>query len=377
MWIEDLNLEGFRNYKEESLSLGSGVNILIGANGMGKTNLLEAVYVLAQGRTYRAKDADMIGWQAPFFRLRADFHMEDSDRTHKVTYYMDSGGKKDIKLNQVPYRRFGDMDRRIRTILFTPDDLAVVKGGPAKRRAFVDQDLEAFDGDFYRLQRAYSRILSQRNEVLKDMRACRARKDSLSPWTDQMVEVGSQIIGKRLAFLQRIVPQARRIHARMSGQNQGFDVRYQSLLGQVLHMDQASLQAHFMNVLGQAQEDEVRRGTSLYGPQRDDIVFYQGDVDLRRYGSQGQQRTAILAMKLAEIDLYRRHYGVSPILLLDDVFSELDPSRQEALVDMISHDHFQTIITGTNFDLTQRKWGNMSVFEVTGGEITPKPFLSA
>lgn len=376
MWIESLSLEGFRNYVSEKLDLIPGVNILIGANGMGKTNLLEGVYVLAHGRTYRGRDLDMIAWEASYMRLQARFHIEGSGRTHHLVYYYDRQGKKDIKLNKVPYKRLADLDRKPETVLFTPDDLAVVKGGPAKRRAFIDQDLEAFDPDYVRLRRDYGRVLGQRNELLKDIRSGRASRQSLRPWTEQMVEKGSQMILKRLYFLARIVPQARRIHAHLSGHTQGFDVRYQSLLGQVLHMDAQELQDHFKRVLEKAQEDEIRRGSSLYGPQRDDIVFYQDGIDLRRYGSQGQQRTAVLAMKLAEVAYYQSRDQVRPILLLDDVFSELDPYRQAALVEIISHDEIQTIITGTNFDLTQRKWGNLSVFEVSEGQITRKPILS-
>lgn len=374
MWIESLSIESFRNYDRQELSLGSGVNILIGANGMGKTNLLEGVYVLAHGRSYRARDIDLIRWGAPFMRLVAHIHTEDSERLHELSYYQDVQGKKNIKLNQVPYKRFGDMERRIRTVLFTPDDLSVVKGSPAKRRAFVDEDLEAFDPDFYLLRRSYMRVLSQRNELLKDIRAGRAKLESLAPWTEQMISAGSQMILKRLSFLARLVPQARRIHAHIAGQDGGFDVRYQSLLGQILHMDEETVQKHFRQKVDASLDDEIRRGSSLYGPQRDDLVFYQGQVDLRRYGSQGQQRTAVLCMKLAEVELYKRQFNIQPILLLDDVFSELDPRRQASLVEIISRDQVQTIITGTNIDLAQRQWGNMSVFKVSEGQITQKPF---
>lgn len=370
MYMTKLSLEGFRNYTKEAICLGEALNFFVGKNAQGKTNLLEAIYYLANGRSFRGqKDIDLIAWEKPYFRLKADFRVEGSQRDHHLDLYYDALGRKQIKLNDVVYKKIEDLPYRAKTVLFTPDDLAIVKGAPNLRRRFMDQDMEAFDDSFYLLRRKYNRILSQRNELLKDIRARRSPKEDLLPWNQQLVAFGCEVIIKRLQFLGSIVPQARRIHEDITGQPGGFDVRYISSLGQILKLEREQMECHYLALLEKNQDEEIRRGVSLFGPHRDDLVFYENKVDLRTYGSQGQQRTAVLAMKLAEVEGYSKRFQLQPILLLDDVLSELDAQRQEELMGIVTRRTIQTIITGTHYDDNLKKVGNKTSFYVKEGNI--------
>lgn len=373
MQLQSLTLEGFRNYTQSEIHFQPALNVLIGANAQGKTNLLEAIYYLANGHSFRGnKDAELIGWDAPFLRLSATFQVEESVRVHEMQMTYERNGRKKIKLNGVAYRKVGDVPQRIKVVLFTPDDLTIVKGSPSLRRQFVDRELDAFDEQFYDLRRQYNRVLLQRNELLKEVRARRQSASALQPWTEQLVVLGTQVIRFRLHFLSQLIPAARRIHGVITGQPGTFDVRYLSCLGQVLQMSSEALQEKYREVLSQCAGEEIRCGVSLYGPHRDDLSFYEKGSDLRVYGSQGQQRTAVLAMKLAEVECYQRRFNRQPLLLLDDVMSELDDMRQEQLMGIVLARTIQTVITGTKMDFYRNEQENNPLFYVHEGKITRK-----
>ncbi len=370
MILKELTLRDWRNYDCTTITLHPTLNVFLGPNGQGKTNLLESIFYLCYGKNFRGnKDRELVHWNRQFFRLVALFALDETSRTHHLEIYYDAVRRKAVKLNGVRYGRLRALPVRLAAVLFTPDDLGIIKGGPAERRRFIDRELEALFADYEQTRHSYERVLSQRGELLRDIRRRRAEREQLVPWNLQLVELGVRMIRRRLDLLAFLVPQARRVHAFLTGEKGSFNVTYQSSLGQVLHENDAVMKTHFLERLAEVEAEEIARGQSLLGPHRDDLIFYENGIDLRTYGSQGQQRTAILSMKMAAIDAYEQHLGTKPLLLLDDVMSELDFDRQRAVMEIVIKKQIQTFITGTGLDFTFKNFGYDPVFHVQEGAI--------
>ena len=370
MILKELTLRDWRNYDCTTITLHPTLNVFLGPNGQGKTNLLESIFYLCYGKNFRGnKDRELVHWNRQFFRLEALFALDETSRTHHLEIYYDAVRRKAVKLNGVRYGRLRALPVRLAAVLFTPDDLGIIKGGPAERRRFIDRELEALFADYEQTRHSYERVLSQRGELLRDIRRRRAERKQLVPWNLQLVELGVRMIRRRLDLLAFLVPQARRVHAFLTGEKGSFNVTYQSSLGQVLHENDAVMKTHFLERLAEVEAEEIARGQSLLGPHRDDLIFYENGIDLRTYGSQGQQRTAILSMKMAAIDAYEQHLGTKPLLLLDDVMSELDFDRQRAVMEIVIKKQIQTFITGTGLDFTFKNFGYDPVFHVQEGAI--------
>lgn len=371
MILQELTLQDWRNYGSQTLSLHPTLNIFIGPNGQGKTNLLESIYYLCYGKNFRGnKDQELVHWNRNYFRVQGLFVLDETSRRQHLEIYYDPAHRKRIKLNGVKYSRMSQLPARLAAVLFTPDDLSVIKDGPSERRRFIDRDLEALYPDYETTRHAYERVLAQRGELLRDIRRHRAEKSQLVPWNLQLVGLGVAMIRKRLDLLAFLVPQARRVHTFLTGQKGRFDLTYQSSLGQVLHEDDTVMKAHFLSLLAELEEEEIRRGQSLAGPHRDDLVFYENGIDLRTYGSQGQQRTAVLSMKLAATLAFEKKLGQKPLLLLDDVMSELDKDRQRAVMEIVVKKQIQTFITGTDMDFSFQGFGYNPIFHVANGAVT-------
>lgn len=370
MILKELTLRDWRNYDSTTIALHPTLNVFLGPNGQGKTNLLESIFYLCYGKNFRGnKDRELVHWNRQFFRLEALFALDETSRTHHLEIYYDAVRRKAVKLNGVRYGRLHALPVRLAAVLFTPDDLGIIKGGPAERRRFIDRELEALFADYEQTRHSYERVLSQRGELLRDIRRRRAEREQLVPWNLQLVGLGVRMIRRRLDLLAFLVPQARRVHAFLTGEKGSFNVTYQSSLGQVLHENDAVMKTHFLERLAEVEAEEIARGQSLLGPHRDDLIFYENGIDLRTYGSQGQQRTAILSMKMAAIDAYEQHLGTKPLLLLDDVMSELDFDRQRAVMEIVIKKQIQTFITGTGLDFTFKNFGYDPVFHVQEGAI--------
>ncbi len=371
MNIKSLSFSHYRNYELLTLSPHHRLNVVMGPNAQGKTNLLEAIYVMAVGMSFRAhKEAELLRWKDDWFRLDSQFQVEDSGRLLSFSYVSDGAKKRKLSLNGVQYRRWEDLPERLQVVLFTPDDLNIVKGSPERRRRFLDMELSTLLPGFSTLCRNYRRTLYQRNELLKDVRARRVPADDLAVWDEALSQYGAHIIYERLRLLHLLVPQARRIHTYMTKQSASFDITYQSSLGTaVLGMNESDLKARFLDHLIKKRAEEINRGVTLVGPHRDDLVIYENKNDLRTYGSQGQQRTAVLALKLSEIEAFRRLYGRAPILLLDDVMSELDQSRQDMLLHAVVHNDMQTFLTTTHLTFTTSNQPEKFIFSIKEGKI--------
>ena len=370
MHLEYLHLINYRNYKNQELRLNRGINILIGANGQGKTNLLESVYYLACGGNFRGnKELELIKWDEPYFRLMGQMKKDGSDRMHELEIYVDREKNKQLKINGVKYKSMSELHHYLRVVLFSPDDLKIIKGSPAERRRYLDVVMCQMDKSYHRLIRDYDRILVQRNNLLKDVQYHRQSKNQLEVWNQYLVEYGSHIIYKRLQFLKMLVPMARKVQKALTDETERFTVTYHCSMGAIGDFSAEQIKSLFGNIIEQKLDEEIIKGTTLWGPHRDDMIFYLNGMDLKRYGSQGQQRTGILSLKMAELQVFYKCFGEYPILLLDDVMSELDDNRRHYLIEMMKKNKIQTIITGANIELLTEEIAKDEFFSVSEGKI--------
>ena len=370
MHLEYLHLINYRNYKNQELRLNRGINILIGANGQGKTNLLESVYYLACGGNFRGnKELELIKWDEPYFRLMGQMKKDGSDRMHELEIYVDREKNKQLKINGVKYKSMSELHHYLRVVLFSPDDLKIIKGSPSERRRYLDVVMCQMDKSYHRLIRDYDRILVQRNNLLKDVQYHRQSKNQLEVWNQYLVEYGSYIIYKRLQFLKMLVPMARKVQKALTDETERFTVTYHCSMGAIGDFSAEQIKSLFGNIIEQKLDEEIIKGTTLWGPHRDDMIFYLNGMDLKRYGSQGQQRTGILSLKMAELQVFYKCFGEYPILLLDDVMSELDDNRRHYLIEMVKKNQIQTIITGANIELLTEEIAKDEFFSVSEGKI--------
>jgi len=370
MYLEYLNLTNYRNYKEEELYLGPNVNLFLGKNAQGKTNLLESIYYLSCGSSFRTnKTEEMIHQDCDYFRLKANLK---KNRDFQMEVYFDKEKKKQIKINGVKYKKNTDLLGCLQTVLFSPDDLKIVKESPAERRRYIDLAISQGSKNYGVLLSKYQHILIQRNNLLKDIRKKYAKKEEIAPWNEQLAFYGSEIIKYRINFLKYLVPAARKIHDCLSNNSEKLNITYQSSLGNLANLNKDEIYQIFKKVLEDRIEEEIEKGISLFGPHRDDLIFYLNQSSLKNYGSQGQQRSVILSLKIAEIDTMKERNGFYPLLLLDDVMSELDDYRREYLLDIIKNKKIQTIITGANEELMKKDLTNNKVFIIEEGKIIKK-----
>ncbi|MCM1404461.1 MAG: DNA replication/repair protein RecF [Prevotella sp.] len=346
MRITQLTVDHFRNHTHSTLQLAEGVNVLVGLNAQGKTNLLEAIYLSCVGRGWRTgRDNEMVQFGAE----RALVHVTAQKRfgSVEIAIQLGLGLKKSIAINRVPIAKVAELMGQINCIFFSPDELKLVKETPADRRRFLNIDISQIDkGYFYALAR-YNKILQQRNAALKNDGDPR----ELAIWDDQLVQQGNILITKRQAFITQLTPYVVAKHRALTGGQETITLTYETC-------------ADLAHDLAAARERDLRLRTTTVGPHRDDLAILINGQDVRVYGSQGQQRTVALSIKLAELDLFTALTGETPILLLDDVFSELDSTRQARLLTAISHT--QAVITATDAPPVGQ------VFVVQGGTVHPQ-----
>lgn len=339
-------VDHFRNHTHSTLQLAEGVNVLVGPNAQGKTNLLEAIYLSCVGRGWRTgRDNEMVqfGEERALVQVTAEKRFGSVD----IAIQLGMGLKKSIAINRVPIAKVAELMGQINCIFFSPDELKLVKETPADRRRFMNIDLSQIDKSYFYALSRYNKILQQRNATLKNNGDAR----ELSVWDDQLVKQGTILIEKRQAFIQRLTPYVVAKHRELTGGQETITLTYETC-------------ADFARDLAAARERDLRLRTTTVGPHRDDIAILINGKDVRVYGSQGQQRTVALSIKLAELDLFTAITGETPILLLDDVFSELDSSRQSRLLTAIAHT--QAVITATDAPPVGK------IFTVKGGTVRPQ-----
>lgn len=357
MFIKSLELKNYRNYEELSMSFSEGTNLLYGDNAQGKTNILESIYLAATTKSHRgSKDREMIRFHADEAHIR--IHYQKKDIGHQLDMHLKKNRSKGAAIDQIPIRRSSDLLGQIPIIFFSPEDLKIIKNGPSERRKFMDLELSQLENLYLYYLSKYNKILMQRNNLLKQIRFQESLMDTLEAWDIQLVKYGSEIIRYRKDFIMHLNQIIRKIHKRLTGNQEEICIEYENSV----EYDS------FLTELTKKRSVDLKYATTNVGPHRDDIRFMVNDIDIRKFGSQGQQRTAALSLKLAQIQLVREILKDSPILLLDDVLSELDSSRKIYLLEGIKD--IQTLITCTGLDeFIHQHLPIQRMFEIRAGKI--------
>lgn len=373
--IQRLLLSNFRNYETLDIAPDPGMNVIVGPNAQGKTNMLESVLLLALGKSPRTgRDQELVRAGATRASVSADLLKRDS--SGRLQMLLSTEGPKRILWNDGSIRP-RDALGLLSAVSFFPDDLYLIKGGPAERRRLLDVLLSQADPRYRRHLAAVQRILRHRNAQLKALQGRFQGGDLVRVWTEQLREEAVPVLVRRAEAVARLGLKAAAVHARITEGKEKLEVRYRPFFAPEgappdpdWH-DPAVVEGLFHQAAARAERDELRRGVSLIGPQRDDVSFFVGGVDARTYASQGQQRTAVLALKLAELEFLWEETGENPVLLLDDVLSELDGTRRRFLLEAVA-DNVQTFVTAVQAEplpgiLLQRA----KVFHVRRGTVTP------
>lgn len=358
MIIKSIEIQNFRNYEYESIEFDEKTNILYGDNAQGKTNVLEAVFIAGTNKSHKgSKDSELINFNGDEAHIKAVVSKRDID--YRIDMHIRKSRSKGIAINGVPIRRSSELYGLVNIIFFSPEDLNIIKSGPSARRRFIDMELCQLDKIYVDNLIKYNKTLEQRNKLLKDIYFDSSLEDTLDIWNRNLVNYGSEIIKRRRIFIDKLNSIIEDIHYRLSGNKEHLVISYEESVGEDVFLQELN---------DNISRDKKSKMTGC-GPHRDDMSFLIGDVDIRKYGSQGQQRTTALSLKLAEIELVRQSVGDSPILLLDDVLSELDSNRQNYLLNSIND--VQTIITCTGLDeFINNRFNINRIFKVTDGHVS-------
>lgn len=357
MIIKSIKLEHFRNYESLDLDFEKGTNILYGDNAQGKTNVLEAIYLSATTKSHKgSKDKEIINFDKDESHIRTILDKDGME--YRVDMHLRKSRSKGIAINGQPIKKAADLIGLLNVVFFSPEDLSIIKNGPSERRKFVDMELFQIDKYYLYNLNQYNKIINQRNKLLKDFYFNSDLNETLQVWNMQLVTYGKQIISRRETFVEQLNEIIYDIHKNLSGGKEELKVVYEPNVSE----DDFELK------LKNSQEKDIKLKMTSVGPHRDDFCFMVNGVDIRKYGSQGQQRTAALSLKLAEIELVKKVTGDSPVLLLDDVLSELDSHRQNYLLNNIGD--IQTIITCTGLDeFINNRFEIDKIFKVSNGII--------
>lgn len=357
MIIKSLELSDFRNYESLHIEFSEGTNILYGDNAQGKTNILEAIYLSATTKSHKgSKDKDIIRFGCEESHIRT--YILKDEVTTKVDMHLRSSKTKGIAIDNQKIKKAADLLGLLTVVFFSPEDLGIIKNGPDKRRRFVDMELCQLDNFYLYNLNHYNKIVNQRNKLLKDMNMNPSLSETLSIWDMQLVSFGSKIIERRKQFVDQLNEIITDIHYKLSGNKERLVIVYEPDVKEELYEQE----------LSRNQYKDIKLKQTTVGPHRDDFGFFVGDIDVRKFGSQGQQRTAALSLKLAEIELVKRMTGDTPVLLLDDVLSELDSNRQNYLLNSIGD--VQTIVTCTGLDeFVNNRFEIDKVFKIENGSL--------
>ena len=358
MIIKSLELDHFRNYDSLSMTFDSGTNILYGDNAQGKTNILEAIYLSATTKSHKgSKDRDIVNFVAEEAHIRT--YIEKDGLENRVDMHLRKNKSKGIAINGQKIKKAADLLGLLNVVFFSPEDLSIIKNGPAERRRFVDMELCQLDSFYLYNLNNYNKIVNQRNKLLKELYYNPGSKDTLSIWDSQLLSYGSKIIERRIAFVEQLNDIIYEIHRKLSGNKEELRICYEPDV--TLEEYEQKLQS--------GQERDIRLKQTSTGPHRDDFSFLAGNIDIRKFGLQGQQRTAALSLKLSEIELVKKITRDTPVLLLDDVLSELDSNRQNYLLNSIGD--IQTIITCTGLEeFVNNRFEINRIYRVSNATVT-------
>lgn len=358
MIIKSIELADYRNYDSLALEFDKGTNILYGDNAQGKTNILESIFVAATTKSHKgSKDKEIIHFEKEEAHIRAFIEKENIET--KIDMHLRKSGSKGIAVDGQRLKKAVDLLGICNVVFFSPEDLGIIKNGPSERRRFVDMELCQLDNFYVYNLSNYNKIVNQRNKLLKDMFMNPDLKETLNIWDMQLVSFGSKIIERRKLFTEQLNEIIYEIHKKLSGGREEIKIVYEP---DIVIED-------FENKLKSSKDRDIKSKMTTVGPHRDDFSFFIGDIDIRKFGSQGQQRTAALSLKLSEIELVKKITKDTPVLLLDDVLSELDSNRQNYLLNSIGN--IQTIITCTGLEeFVNNRFEINKVFKVSEGTVT-------
>lgn len=373
MYLQHLYLRNFRNYLEQEVKFEAQKTIIVGDNAQGKSNLLEAVELLATLKSHRtSRDRDLV--KEGTIASQIDATVQRAYSSTDLSLILRKQGRRTAKLNHENLRRQMDFLGHLNAVQFSSLDLDLVRGSPENRRTWLDSLLIQLEPVYAYILQQYDRVLRQRNSLLRKLKKAEEKpsQDTLTElalWDAQLAANGSRVTRRRSRGLQRLVPIAREWHARISGAKEVLEINYTPNVNCDRDEPEA-VQTAFLSRIRDRAMPERQQGTTLVGPHRDEIELTIDRTPARFYGSQGQQRTLVLALKLAELELIEEVIGEAPLLLLDDVLAELDPSRQNQLLEAIQ-DRFQTLITTTHIQTFDAQWLNASqVLSVMEGDIS-------
>lgn len=360
MIVKSLELKDYRNYNNLNVQFHSGTNILYGENAQGKTNILEAIYLCGTTKSHRgSKDKEVIMFEKEESHIRVQ--LDKNNIEHRIDLHLKKNKAKGVAIDGHPIKKQGELFGMLNLVFFSPEDLYIIKNGPSERRRFLDLELCQLDKIYLNNLSNYNKVLQQRNNLLKQIGFNRNLLETLYIWDAKLIEYGKKIIVSRFDFIDKLNSIVGDIHKKLTGGKEELKLQYEP-----------NVEVHiFEDKLKKSLERDLALKMTNVGPHRDDFNFLVGTIDIRKYGSQGQQRTAALSCKLAEIDLVKSIIKDNPILLLDDVLSELDRQRQTYLLNSIGE--IQTIITCTGLEeFINHRFQYNKIFHVEEGNITEK-----
>lgn len=357
MIVRSLELKDYRNYEQLNLLFDDGINILYGENAQGKTNILEAIYLGGTTKSHRgSKDREIIRFNKDEAHVRVN--IEKNQVSHRIDMHLKNNKAKGVAIDTIPIKRQGELFGMLNLVFFSPEDLNIIKNGPGERRRFLDIELCQLDKIYMHHLTNYNKVLTQRNYLLKQISVNRKLLDTLYIWDAKLIEHGKIIIETRKTFIEKINSLIYPIHKRLTGNKEELMLLYEPNVKQ----------EEFEEKITKSHERDLFLKMSNVGPHRDDMLFLFDNTDIRKYGSQGQQRTAALSLKLAEIELVKEVIKENPVLLLDDVLSELDSKRKNYLLNSIGD--IQTIITCTGMEeFINHRFKYNKIFHVTNNTV--------
>lgn len=358
MIVKSIKLKQFRNYKNQTVEFSSSLNVLRGKNAQGKTNILEAIYLCAIGKSLRAKkEKELIGFN--YSDAKVDLSIKKQYNSSKIEIYLFKNQKKVVKINSLPIRKMGELMGEFNAVYFSPDELRLVKECPEDRRKFMDISLSQVSKDYFYSLGRYEKVLLNRNKLLKSTRDINEVFDTIGIWNEQLSTLASKIIYDRINFLNKLSHYANLAHYYLSGEKESLVLDYSGIKKDT----KEEIKKEILSRLEKSIQKDFDNGWTGVGPHRDDIKIFVNDIDIKTYGSQGQQRTVALSLKLAELEIIKEQTGEYPVLLLDDVLSELDSDRRKKLINFTKKT--QTILSCNDFESDSE----YDLFEVKNGEV--------
>ena len=364
MRVLAVKFENYRNLKNDIIHPCEGVNIIYGDNAQGKTNLLEAIWLFCGGHSFRsAKDSEMIKWDENFARLEMRFFGQEREQTAKL---MLSGNKKQVEINGVEKKSAAALIEKFCAVVFSPEHLNLIKRGPSQRRKFIDSAICREKLQNAVILSKFNRVLVQRNSLLKDIYRRPSLEDTLSVWDEPLILNGAMLIKKRMDYVEMLLKRAKSYHDGISKNSENLEIKYISSIDAEMSDSIEEIAEKFRKKLNDNRKDDIRTGVTNFGPHRDDIEILINGKNARAFGSQGQQRSAVLSLKLAEASVLKERMGEEPVILLDDVLSELDSKRQDFLLNELKNCQvFITCCEKSNKE--QLKEGK--IFQLKNGEV--------